>query len=209
MTPGRMLRPVLVCLLGLAAAGCGMVEGDPNRFENLARGVAEIPLDGIASERPAPRVVRHSEQAGLRPAMRVEVLDPHAFWDARDGMAQQAVERVAPTVVEAAAPVVAHAMVQEVSQRITVDTPMRSALAVERTTIQLGAYSSPDAARAAWVRVNGGAAQTALAGLSPAFETVEVEGRSFTRLKVSAPVETAAAICHAAQVTDPWCLRRG
>lgn len=141
--------------------------------------------------------------------MRVEVLDPHAFWDARDGMVHQAVERVAPTVVEAAAPVVAQAMVQEVSQRITADTPMRPALAVERTTIQLGAFSSPDAARAAWLRVNDGAARTALAGLSPAFETVEVDGKSFTRLKVSAPVETAAAICHAAQVTDPWCLRRG
>lgn len=187
-----------------------MVDSDPHRFETLARGVAEIPLDGGSATKSASRVVRHSEQVALRPAMRVEVLDPHAFWDARDGMMMRdAMDQVAPALVEAAAPVVSEAVMQQVSQRVAEIAPMRPAVSAERTTIQLGAFASEDAARAAWAQVRVGSARTVLAGLSPAYETVRVGGKPFTRLKVSAPVETAAAICHAAEVTDPWCLRRG
>ena len=80
MTSGRMLRPALVCLFALSGSGCSMVEGDPHRFEKLAQGIADIPVDGPRGKS------RTAAEAGLRPAMRVEVLDPHALWDARDGI---------------------------------------------------------------------------------------------------------------------------
>lgn len=193
-----------------------MVEGDPHRFEGMARQVADLRLDG--SEPTADTPSRTAAGEGLRPAiprtgdgrLKVEVMDPHDLWDARDGM-RGAIEQVGSRVVEVAAPVAAEAVVQRVSARIE-PAPMRPAIARQpseaRTTIQLGAYSSPDAARAAWTEVSTGAARNALKGLSPVFEAVQVNGRPFTRLRVAAPAATAAAICRAAEVSDPWCARR-
>ena len=230
MTPGRMLRPVLVCLAGFVTASCGMVEGDPHRFESLARSVADIPLDGAPPrDRSGPLPVVHTAaETGLRPAMvdskaplRVQIMDPHDLWDARDGGLRDgglrgAIERETSQMAEAAAPAVARAMVRQVSDRIAPRAepePMRPAIhqtaaPADRTTIQLGAYSSEAAARTAWARVSKGAASQALKGLSPMFEAVQVDGRALTRLKVAAPAATAAAICRAAQVNDPWCARR-
>ncbi|HZV84233.1 MAG TPA: SPOR domain-containing protein, partial [Brevundimonas sp.] len=65
------------------------------------------------------------------------------------------------------------------------------------------------AARAAWVRLQSGQAAWALDGLSPVYETVEVGGRTLTRLKVRAPAAGAAAVCAAAGIDDPWCRRTG
>ncbi len=208
MTPGRMLRPVLIGLIGLATSSCGFVESDPNRFENLARSVAEIPLDGG----PAP--TRTAAEAGLRPAMvsaaqvaspgalRIEVLDPHALWDARDAGLRGAVERAAPAMVEAAAPMVAEAMVRQVSTRVEAIRPDMGG-----ETLQLGAFSSPAAARAAWGRIAG--AGDAVSGLTPAFEAVTVDGRTLTRLKVVASAEAARAVCRAADAAELGCFRRG
>ncbi len=208
MTPGRMLRPVLIGLLGLSTSSCGFVEGDPNRFENLAQAVADIPLDGG----PAP--VRTAAEAGLRPAfvsaeqvaapgaLRVEVLDPHALWDARDAGLRGAVERAAPAVIEAAAPAVTRAVVREVSHAS--DTLRPDAV---RETLQLGAFSSPAAARAAWNRISG--AGETVSTLTPAFEAVTVDGRTLTRLKVVASAEAARAVCRAADAAQLGCLRRG
>lgn len=225
MTFSAVFRPVLVCLVGLTTASCGMVDGDPHRFESLANRVAEIPLDGAAPANPAP--VRTAAESGLRPAdlsarpggLRVEVMDPHDLWDARDAGLRGAIERAAPALVEAATPVVAEAVIQRVSPRVAEAAPMRPAIARPsvtraatssglRTTIQLGAYSSEAAARSAWATVSAGAARSALKGLSPVFEAVQVNGRPFTRLKVAAPARAAVAICRAAEVTDPWCARR-
>ena len=225
MTPGRMLRPVLVCLAGFVTASCGMVEGDPHRFESLARSVADIPLDGAPPrDRAGPLPVVHTAaETGLRPAMvdskaplRVQIMDPHDLWDARDGGLRGAIERETSQMAEAAAPAVARAMVRQVSDRIAPRAepePMRPAIhqtaaPADRTIIQLGAYSSEAAARTAWARVSKGAASQALKDLSPMFEAVQVDGRALTRLKVAAPAATAAAICRAAQVNDPWCARR-
>lgn len=73
--------------------------------------------------------------------------------------------------------------------------------------IQLGAYSSEAGARAAWNRLKAG---DALSSLSPVFETIHVDGRMLTRLKVGPiPTEAASALCAAAQVADPWCRRAG
>ena len=73
--------------------------------------------------------------------------------------------------------------------------------------MQLGAYSSEPAARAAWTRLKSGDAAWALDGLSPVYEGVEVGGRRLTRLKVAAPAAGAAAVCAAAGIDDPWCNR--
>jgi len=225
MTPSRMLRPVLVCLAGFATASCGMVDGDPHRFESLAQSVADIPLEGSPRQPRAEHVaaVRTSTERGLRPAMadsqaplRVEIMDPHDLWDARDAGLRGAIQHETSQVVEAAAPAVARAMVQQAADRIGSHKraePLRPAIrptaaAAVRTTIQLGAYSSEAAARSAWTAVSTGAARQSLKGLSPTFEAIQVNGRSLTRLKVAAPATTAVAICRAAQVTDPWCARR-
>jgi hypothetical protein len=214
MTPGLILRPVVVLVMAVGLNGCGAIDSDPHRFENLAASVAAIELD---SGRPAP--VRTAAEAGLRPALRVEVMDPHALWDARDGL-DVAVERAAPRLVAAAAPAVADALVQQVSTRI--DTAAsRAGLRPARIDplptsrgarpsaglVQLGAYSSEASARSAWTRLRSGEAAWALKGLAPVYEGVEVGGRHLTRLKVPAPAAGAAAVCAAAGIDDPWCHR--
>jgi hypothetical protein len=182
-----------------------MVEGDPHRFETMARQVAAIPVTGEA------RTVRTADEAGLRPAsfqpLRVEVMDPHDLWDARDAGLRGALEQAAPRMIEAAAPAIAEAVVQRVKTEAT--SGLRAALpSGPRTTIQLGAFSSKAAAEAAWTAVARGAGRGAMAGLSPVFEGVEVNGKRFTRLKVGPiPAEAAESLCRAAEVTDPWCRR--
>ena len=214
-----------------------MVESDPHRFEGLAQRIADIPLDGqtaTAARAPAPKIRVATADAGMRPALpsalRVEVMDPHDLWDARDGLPVKKdpdggglrgmVERNSARMAEAAAPAVARAMVQQVSDRIDAETtelrpalsrpPVAASAAANqaRTVIQLGAYSTEAAARSAWAKARDGAARQALAGLSPMFEAVEVNGRTLTRLKVAAPAAAATAICRAARVSDPWCARR-
>lgn len=216
MTPSRSLRPVLLVLAGFATSSCGMVESDPNRFETMAQAVADIPLDG------EPPSVKTAAEMGLRPAMvsggeiaspgalRVEVMDPHDLWDARDAGLRGAVEQAAPAMMEAAAPVVAQAVLQHVTDRMpdvgaitTSVRPTRNAV----ETLQLGAFSSPEAARAAWRRIS--AAGSPIAALTPAFEAVEVDGRTLTRLKVVAGADAARAVCRAADAAALGCLRRG
>ena len=221
MTPSLLIRPVLVLLATMGLSACGMVESDPNRFETLAESVAAIPLDGQRQPGPAPAVHRASAEPALRPAIRVEVLDPHALWDARDADMNGMVERAAPRLVAAAAPAMADAVAQQVSTRIdaaAVRAGLRPALkarpavasaapASGRGLVQLGAYSSEASARAAWARLKSGGAAWALDGLSPVYEAVDVGGRRLTRLKVRAPAAGAAAVCAAAGVDDPWCRR--
>jgi hypothetical protein len=214
MTPRLILRPVVALVAVAGLTGCGMVESDPNRFENLANAVAAIDLDG---QPPVTAPHRNAAEAGLRPALRVEVMDPHALWDARDGL-DAAVERAAPQLVATAAPVVAEAVVRQAAARIETASSrsgLRPALAsrpatpdtADRGLVQLGAYSSRAAARSAWSRLKAGKAAWALDGLSPVYQDVEVGGRRLVRLKVATPVAGAAAVCAAAGIDDPWCNR--
>lgn len=203
MTLGVRLRKALIVAPVIALAGCGGgMEADQGRFESLARVVAavDVPMRGEAS---AERRTS-SADAGLRPAVRVEVMDPHDLWDARDAGLRGVVETAAPTVVEAAVPVVQAAAVEAV-QRTADQAVRRVAVASETTIIQLGAFSSEAAARAAWSQVSTGAAARIVGGLEPRFTTVDVNGRTFTRLRVQAPVDQAAALCRLADVADPWC----
>lgn len=213
MTPTDLIRKGLMGAAILSLGACGMVEPDPHRFETLAERVAEIRLSAEPL-RDAPAAARPAEQSGLRPALRVEVLDPHALWDARDGGLRGFVEAAAPAVAEAAAPVIVQAASDQARRAVSEHLrPARDAAAPAAppadAVIQLGAFSSEAAARQAWTRFSTGAAQAALAGLSPVYEPVSVNGRDLVRLKVGAAADTAAAICRAAQVSDPWCQAAG
>ncbi len=219
MTPSLLIRPVLALLLTAGVSACGMVESDPHRFESLAERIASVPLDG---SEPAPReraavpaAPLRVAELGLRPALKVEVMEPTALWDARYGVMEDA----AASAARAAAPVVVEAAVTETRARIqhaVERRPLRPALPADRPAaaprapgglVQLGAFSSEQAARAAWSRLKSGAAGWALEGLSPTFEAVSVNGRDLVRLKVRAPAAGAAALCAAAGVDDPWCRR--
>ena len=203
-------RPVFLTLSALSAltlSGCGGMEGDGRTFESMAQAVASIDVPMTPASRDAPSLAAAlpSRQAGLRPALQVQVMDPHDLWDARDGTmegtARQAVVRTAAEAAPAVARSVTRAVVQQASER----AGLRPALPASAgsAVIQLGAFSSEAAARAAWTEIGEGGA---LSGLSPRFEAVEVNGKRLTRLKVGPiPVEAAAGLCRAARVSDPWC----
>lgn len=208
MIPAPLFRSVLAAALVSGLSACGAVESDPHRFENLANRIAAIPLDGSR----APKAVASARDLGLRPAqpaaLRVEVMDPHDLWDARDGAVNGLVDRAAPAV--------ARAVVQQVSTRATAtaaEAGLRPALKpatsrpVRTGLIQLGAYSSEDSARLAWTRLTARADSGVLDGLAPVFEGVDIDGRRLVRLKVAAPAGAAAAVCAAARIDDPWCRR--
>lgn len=197
MTPIRFNRPAFVAL-GLAVpllAACGRGEPDPHRFETMARTVVDIkaPLSpGLYDDARPP-----SRAAGLRPAMsplKVELMTPHELWDARDGVAREAVVETAPALVEQA--------VASTASRLGLSSAPEPA-ASEGRVIQLGAYASEREARLAWARV---ADREALAGFSPILQVAEVNGRRWVRLRVGpVPAERAGAVCAAAGVDDPWC----
>ncbi|MBX9574409.1 MAG: SPOR domain-containing protein [Caulobacteraceae bacterium] len=189
-----LIRPVLVALAGSTVAACGAVEADPERFENLARMVSDVP---VSLERPGTTSTSGATALRKPQPVRVEVLDPHDLWDARDGLA--------PAVVKAAAPLVAEAAVGEVRRQAA---ELRPAVLPTRQggtrLIQLGAFSSREAAETAWSKLRG---ERVLSGLTPRFEPVTVGDRALVRLKVAAPADAAASICAAAGVDGPWCRR--
>lgn len=226
MTPGRTLRPVSLLVLATGLSGCGAVADDPHRFESMARSVAEVRLDGQEGEGGA---------MGLRPALprakgplTVQVMDPHDLWDARDqaGVQSLAVQEARsanrPDGLRAAlanAPQVVRQTIQTtrdleqtaatIAGGMTERPASRPRDAGPQAVLQLGAYSSHEAAKSAWSAAANGPASELLIGLSPRLEPAEVDGRRLVRLKVSAPVASARAICKAARVADPWCLRQG
>lgn len=206
------LRPVLAGVLALCAGGCGLVDGDPRRFESLAQRVADIPVTMERPGRSAGQPPLASEARGLRPAhqtpVKVQVMEPHDFWDARDGLLDQAVATAAPRIAEAAAPLVVEAAVATARQTLAPEArpapALRPALGEPDRLIQLGAFSSEAGARAAWARLG----QGELARLTPVYQTIEVRGRTLTRLKVVAPPAMADRLCAQAGAAAAWCARR-
>lgn len=213
MTFVACVRPVLVLLAIAGSAGCGAVE-DPHRFETMAQQVAGIPLDGQVQ--PKVQSVKAQTQGGLRPALQVDVMDVHDFWDARDGIVS-ATDTVVDGVADRVKPVVSQAVVREAEDGADVvalrpaihaqDVPLETVMRPSSGLVQLGAYASEEAARAAWARLKSGSAAWALEGLTPVYEAVEVNGRRLVRLKVQTPPAGAPAVCAAAGVDDPWCHR--
>src|SRR5690606_19559993 len=125
-------------------------------------------------------------ERGLRPALRIQVMDPHELWAARDGELAPAIAAAAPAMARAAAPAVVEAVRTGV-------------------TIQIGAYSSEQAAMTAW-RAAAGRAPDQFGALEPTLEPVTVSGRQLVRLKAGpVPAADAPAVCRAAGVTDQWC----
>lgn len=213
MTFVACVRPVLVLLAIAGSAGCGAVE-DPHRFETMAQQVADIPLDGQVQ--PKVQSMKAQAQGGLRPALTVDVMDVHDFWDARDGIAS-ATDAVVEGVADTVKPVVSHAVIrqaEDATDGITLrpaihaqDVPLETFMRPSSGLVQLGAYASEEAARAAWTRLKSGSAAWALEGLTPVYEAVEVNGRRLVRLKVQTPPAGAPAVCAAAGIDDPWCHR--
>jgi len=115
MTLRHAIRPALVLLAAAGLTACGAVESDPNQFETMARSVAEIPLDGPTNAAAAGATQKSGE---LRPALKVEVLTPHALWDARDADLRNAVQTAAPRLAAAAAPAMAEAASEQVAARV-------------------------------------------------------------------------------------------
>lgn len=183
MTSG-ILRPVLVSAAAVALTACGAVERDPHRFERWGEAVAAIPV----STTPAPTAAERN----LRPALQVQVMDPHDLWDARDGRLRGVIDAAAPAVVEA----------------VTVAAQERPVLR-RGIHIQIGAYGSEQAALAAWDAATA-RAPAAFDGLEPRLEDVTVSGRQLVRLKAGpVPAADAPAVCRAAGVTDQWCASTG
>lgn len=217
MTFVACVRPVLVLLVLAGVGACGAVE-DPHRFETLGQQVADIPLDGQTRPAPASVPARQSSSPddGLRPALKVDVMDVHDFWDARDGIAS-ATDGVVDGVADTVKPVVARAVVRQTGDGADIitlrpaihpqDVPIETVMRPSSGLVQLGAYASENAARAAWARLKSGSAAWALEGLTPVYETVEVQGRRLVRLKVQTPPAGAPAVCAAAGIDDPWCHR--
>ena len=191
MTLVGSLRPVLTALLGLTVVACGAVDAEAP-FETMAQSVADVPLGGGPRRGERGIAAATARDAGLRPAVRVEVMTPHELWDARDGILRPAIE----AVPEVSMPTLA------VAERV--EAAEQRAAPSETRTIQLGAYGSPAAAQAAWARLSKSQAGL-LTGLDPRFETVRIEGKELVRLRLSAPVADASALCAAVAATDPWC----
>ena len=216
MTFVACVRPVLVLLAIAGSAGCGAVE-DPHRFETMAQQVADIPLDGQRRPDARSTAVRpNGGVEGLRPALKVDVMDVHDFWDARDGITS-ATDAVVDGVADSVKPVVSQAVIrqaEDATDGITLrpaihaqDVPLETVMRPSSGLVQLGAYASEEAAREAWTRLKSGSAAWALEGLTPVYEAVEVNGRRLVRLKVQTPPAGAPAVCAAAGIDDPWCHR--
>lgn len=196
------LRVLLVLAVGLTLAGCGVNERDPRRFEALAESVAAIPVSAEADRTPAraAHTPLTPRQTG-KPPLKVELMTPHELWDARDGVAGRA--RMAAVALpsglrDSEAPSAA---------RAAPAPPASAPVAAGTRSIQLGAFSSEEGARAAWARLSRGPDAAILAGLQPLYEGVDVGGRRLIRLRVSAAPDRVQALCRAAASADSWCAR--
>ena len=218
MTPAEATRPFLI-LVALSLVGCGAVDADPHRFRALSDQVAalDVPLEPPGRGDAVPGRPARAHDAGLRPAtfspVKVSVMSPVEMWDARDAQAQGLRDALKPmaTAMRSHNTSAPEPEPTPAAETTTVERPkpaLRPAVIhAEGRTVQLGAYSSEAGAREAWRRLK---VRADLGQLSPVYETVQVEGRVLTRLKVGPiPAEQAADLCRAAQVSDPWCRRAG
>lgn len=179
--PRPLVAAALLAGVAVVLAGCGVNERDPHRFETLADSVAAIPVSTEAGR-----------SAARTEPLKVELLTPHELWDARDGVAGRVrVAVAAPDEARETAPT----------------TPVEPIAPTASRLIQLGAFASEAGARAAWERMRRGEGATALDGLHPAFEGVEVGGRRLVRLNVAASSDRVEALCRVLAAADPWCAR--
>ncbi len=213
-----------VLVSGAVLAGCiEAPRNDGQMFQRWAQAVAEIPTsDAEAAARDTNRaratlaraghadpadsftaqvVAVAAEQAGLRPAMSVDVVDPLELPNARD-LGLRGMMTVADAVMsEQPARMVRASTTVATQQRVS--APAASGGWAARRA----AFRTRQEAEAAWARLKSTDAGL-LAGVSARFETVDLGARGkWVRLMTSAvPTQAAAArICRAAGVSDPWC----
>ncbi len=228
---------LIALTLGLAGCGAveGDRHSFQSAADRIA--AIEIPMDPDAPRPAAAQKTRAETQglrpAKFSP-VKIALMTPYEMWDARDAMAGRlgaderrtepepdrepglrgAVTRMVQPAVQPAMRAAAPALVEAVDRAdrpvlrpAVIRSELRPTSSAEGRLIQLGAFSSEAAARAAWARLR---TQADLSDFSPRFEDVEVAGRRLTRLRVGPiPTETASALCAAAQVADPWCRRAG
>ena len=220
MTSAEVSRPVQKRRVGMALilggavtlSGCGWVEHDPHRFEQMAERVATIPVSLDRPGKTPLETPRKAAEMGLREgrpgAVRVEVMDPHDLWEARDGAMEGLVQAAAPAIAEAAVDAVETRVADAVPELRARPVSTRPAARPREdgSLVQLGAFGSEASARTAWARIRA-AAPEVLGDMTPRYEPVTVDGRQLVRLKVPVPASGAAAVCAAARIRDPWCQR--
>lgn len=210
---------------GLSVAGCmAPPRNDGQMFQRWAQAVAEIPTTDeeavardqardqargagraqttLARAEPAAEPVAitlTADQAGLRPAMTINVVDPLELPDARD-IGLRAVSGVMDRAMGGERP----ATLQRVS--MTSEAPAASG---QTWVAQLAAFRSRADAEAAWRQLK--TANAAVLGrVSPRYQSVDLGAKgTWVRLRTS-PLPSqaaAAAVCRAAGVTDRWCAK--
>jgi cell division septation protein DedD len=187
---------------------------DGQMFQRWAEAVAEIPTsdeEALARDRRNARetlarvdtpvalpLTLTAEQAGLRPAMSIQVVDALDLHDARS-LGLRAAMTVADSVVGRDRP----ATVQPAALSTAPADPDGAWAA------QIGAFRSRDDAETQWRKLKA-ANVSALAGVTPRFEPVDLgaKGRWVRLQAANLPSRAAAAaVCQAAGVTDQWCVR--
>lgn len=189
---------------------------DGQMFQRWASAVSEIPTDDAQAfardkvravrtlaraETPAgPTITLTADEAGLRPAMSINVVDALELPNARD-MGLRTAMSVADSVMGDRQP----ARVERTSLR----TQTPSAQAAGAWTAQLAAFRTRADAEATWRKLKAANASV-LGGVTPRYETVDLGSKgTWVRLRTSPlPSQAAAdAVCRAAGVTDRWCAK--
>lgn len=204
----RSLTLLVVPAFALALVACDTgSSADGSRYQQWAQTVSTIPLDPASGQGETPQSQIALEPASEEPsnkALRVELMTPHQLWDARNGPLKvptmEVLENISPTEIVRTA-VTTAAPAREAPQTTATSTPAASPTKL----IQLGAYSSEQAARQAWQGVQNSLGTAQANGLKPRFETVEVAGRQLVRLRVATTDDQARNLCQALASNDPWC----
>lgn len=195
------IRMIVAAPILAALGGCGLVEADAHRFERWAQGVSDVPISYQEAGLRGP--IRSNREIGLRAPiaigertpMRIEVVEPEVFLEARANGLRGPMGLESQPLVERA--------VHEAVDRLP-----EAAVEVERTvlqTIQLGAFSSRQAAESAWTRLS---SRAPLRDAQPRYEEVQREGRTLVRLRASVDARQVSAACEAAGA-DRFCASTG
>lgn len=207
----RPLSAFLFTALALAACDGTAAQDGGSRYQQMAENVATIPLQPAGSAQggsPVSLPLLPARETPNNSPLRVELLSPHQLWDQRNGPLKVPEIEVAegttrPVPVLVSSPTAPAAPTPAAPSATT----SRTASPLEFRTIQLGAFSSEDAARAAWQRILNGPNGTSVEGLSPQYEPADVNGRQLVRLRVIARQDRAQTLCATVASADPWCAR--
>lgn len=210
MSRSLTLIVVPAFVLSLTACDTGS-SSDGSRYQQWAETVSTIPLDPASAQADnAPNQIslEPSSREPSSRALRVELMTPHQLWDARNGPLKvptmEVLENISPTeIVRTAETAPSPARETRLPETVMASTAETSTAPTK--LIQLGAYSSEQAARQAWQRVQSSVGTSQAGGLHPRFETVEVSGRQLVRLRVATTDDQARSLCQALASNDPWC----